>query len=135
LTVKLAGRSALVQIAPSTQQMTAHAGLVLVRELAGALGFAELLDEVTVKKRRRGFSPAQQTLALCETLIAGGDVLMMPACCAPTARRRSCADTPYPIRPRWAVSSRASTSATCVSSTAPSTSYLRGCIRCSSGRR
>ena len=73
--VKLAGRSALVQIAPSTQQMTAHAGLVLVRELAGALGFAELLDEVTVKKRRRGFSPAQQALALCETLIAGGECL------------------------------------------------------------
>ncbi|MBA3716931.1 MAG: IS1380 family transposase [Actinobacteria bacterium] len=55
--------------------MTAHAGLVLVRELAGALGLAELLDEITVKKRRRGYSPAQQALALCETLIAGGECL------------------------------------------------------------
>ena len=73
--VKLAGQSALVQIAPSTQQMTAHAGLVLVRELAGALGVAELLDRGTVKKRARGYSPAQQALALCETLIAGGECL------------------------------------------------------------
>ena len=73
--VKLAGRSALVQVAPSTQQITAHAGLVLVRELATALGVAELLDQVSVKKRARGYSPSQQALALCETLIAGGDCL------------------------------------------------------------
>jgi hypothetical protein len=73
--VKLAGRSALVEVAPSSQQMTAHAGLVLVRELTGVLGVAELLDQVTVKKRARGYSPAQQALALCETLIAGGECL------------------------------------------------------------
>jgi Transposase DDE domain group 1 len=75
LKVKLAGRSALVQIAPSTQQMTAHAGLLLVRELAEKLGVGELLDRVTVKKRARGYSPSQQALALCETLIAGGECL------------------------------------------------------------
>jgi len=55
--------------------MTAHAGLVLVRELAGALGVAELVDRVTVKQRARGYSPGQQALALCETLIAGGECL------------------------------------------------------------
>ena len=75
MTVKLARRSAPVQIAASSQQMTAHAGLVLVRELADALGVAELLDQVTVKKRARGYSPSQQALALCETLIAGGECL------------------------------------------------------------
>jgi hypothetical protein len=75
LKVKLAGRSELVQIAPSTQQITAHAGLVLVRELAATLGLPELLDRVTVKKRRRGYSPSQQALALCEMLIAGGECL------------------------------------------------------------
>jgi hypothetical protein len=75
LRVKLAGRSALVGIASSTQQMTAHAGLVLVRELAGELGVVEVVDQVTVKKRARGYSPAQQALALCETLIAGGECL------------------------------------------------------------
>jgi hypothetical protein len=75
LKVKLAGRSALVQVATSSQQMTAHAGLVLVRELAAGLGVAELLEQVTVKKRARGYRTAQQALALCETLIAGGDCL------------------------------------------------------------
>ena len=73
--VKVAGRSALVQIAPSSQQITSHAGLVLVRELWERLGIAELLDRLTVKRRRRGYSPAEQILALCETLIAGGECL------------------------------------------------------------
>jgi DDE family transposase len=75
LKVKVAGRSALVQIAPSTQQITAHAGLVLVRELAASLGVPVLLEALTVKKRRRGYSVSQQVLALCETLIAGGECL------------------------------------------------------------
>ena len=73
--VKLTERSALVRVAASGQQITAHAGLVLVRELAGRLGLGELLDRVTVKKRRRGYSPAQAILALVETLIAGGECL------------------------------------------------------------
>ena len=46
-----------------------------MRELAASLGIAELLDGVTVKKRARGYTPAQQALALCETLIAGGECL------------------------------------------------------------
>jgi hypothetical protein len=73
--VKLAGRSALVQVAASTQQLTSYAGLVLVRELVGRLGVGELLDRLTVKKRRRGYSPGQVILGLCETLIAGGECL------------------------------------------------------------
>ncbi len=73
--VKVTERSALVRVAASTQQLTSHAGLVLVRELAGRLGVGELLDCVTVKKRRRGYSPAQAILGLCETLIAGGECL------------------------------------------------------------
>jgi DDE family transposase len=75
LKVKLARRSALVQVAASSQQLTAHAGLVLVRELAERLGLRELLDTITVKKRRRGYSPGEAILALCEVLIAGGDCL------------------------------------------------------------
>jgi hypothetical protein len=71
LKVKLTERSALVEIVASGQRITAHAGLVLVRELADRLGVGELLDRVTVKKRRRGYSPAQAMLALCEVLIAG----------------------------------------------------------------
>jgi Transposase DDE domain group 1 len=75
LKVKVTERSALVEVAASTQQLTAHAGMMLVRELVGRLGVAELLDRVTVKKRRRGYSPAQAILGLCETLIAGGECL------------------------------------------------------------
>ena len=73
--VKVTERSALVQVAASSQQITAHAGLVFVRELAARLGVGELLDRVTVKKRRRGYSPSQAILGLCETLIAGGECL------------------------------------------------------------
>jgi len=73
--VKVTERSALVQIAASRQRLTSHAGLVLVRELAGRLGIGELLDRVTVKKRSRGYSPAQAILGVCETLIAGGECL------------------------------------------------------------
>jgi hypothetical protein len=73
--VKLTERSAMVRVAASTQQLTSHAGLVLVRELAGRLGVAGLLDRLTVKKRGRGYSPAQAILGLCETLIAGGECL------------------------------------------------------------
>ena len=73
--VKVTERPALVQIAASSQQLTSHAGLVLVRELAERLRLPELLDAITVKERRRGYSPAEAILALCETLIAGGECL------------------------------------------------------------
>ena len=73
--VKVTERSALVQVAASTQQLTSRAGLVLVRELAGRLGVAGLLERVTVKKRGRGYSPSPAILGLCETLIAGGECL------------------------------------------------------------
>jgi len=72
LEVTVTGRSALVRVEASSQQITAHARLVLVRELADRLRLSELLDAITVKKRAaRGSSPAQAMLALCETLIAG----------------------------------------------------------------
>jgi len=48
---------------------------VLVRELADRLGVSELLNRVTVKKRSRGYLPAQAILGFCETLIAGGECL------------------------------------------------------------
>jgi hypothetical protein len=44
-----------------------HAGLVLVRALAERLGLPALLEEITIKQQKRGYSPAQ---ALCETLVA-----------------------------------------------------------------
>jgi hypothetical protein len=65
----------LVRVAVSSQQLTAHAGLVLVRELVTRLGVAELLDRVTVKRRRRGYLPSQAILGFAEMLIAGGECL------------------------------------------------------------
>jgi len=47
----------------------------LVRELAARLGVGGLLDRLTVKRRRRGFLPAQAVMAIVETLAAGGDCL------------------------------------------------------------
>ena len=41
--MKVTERSALVQVVASGQQMTAHAGLVLVREFAGRLGVVSCL--------------------------------------------------------------------------------------------
>ena len=73
--VKVTERSALVQVVASGQQITAHSGLVFVRELAARLGVGELLDRVAVKRRRRGYRPSQVILGLCETLIAGGECL------------------------------------------------------------
>ena len=73
--VKVTERSALVQLGASSQQITAHGGLVLIRELADRLGMPALLDEITIKKRRRGYMPSQGILGLCETLIVGGECL------------------------------------------------------------
>jgi hypothetical protein len=73
--VTVTERSALVRVAASSQQLTAHAGLVLVRELWDRLGVGMLLDVIAVNKRGRGYRPAQSILALCEMLIAGGECL------------------------------------------------------------
>jgi hypothetical protein len=75
LTVKVTAGPARVEVVRSSQEITAHAGLVLVRGLAAKLGVYELLDRITVKRRRRGFSPSQAVMAIVETLAAGGDCL------------------------------------------------------------
>jgi hypothetical protein len=75
LKVKVTAGPARVEVRRSSQEITAHAGLVLVRELAARLGLGELLGRLTVKRRRRGFSPAQAVMGIVETLVAGGDCL------------------------------------------------------------
>src|SRR5712691_3268123 len=124
----------MVLVVASTQRLTAHAGLVLVRELADRLGVGGLLDGVTVKKRGRGYSPAQAILGLCETLIAGGECLDDVALLR--IRRRSfCAVTGCRKRRCWDAFCVASASAISGSSTGRWTRCLRACIRCSLGRR
>jgi Transposase DDE domain group 1 len=75
LGVKVTAGPAPVEVRRSSQEITADAGLVLVRELAARLGIGGLLDRLTVKRRRRGFSPAQAVMAIVETLAAGGECL------------------------------------------------------------
>jgi hypothetical protein len=135
LTVKVTERPALVEIAPSSQQMTAHAGLVLVRELAARLALPELLDTISVKKRRRGYSPAQQVLALCETLIAGGECLDDAALLRADSAQELLRGHAVPTRRRSDASSPASASATSASSTAAWTSSSPASSRSSTASR
>lgn len=75
MTVKLTARPEPISLERSGQRITAHAGLVLVRELGERLGLPDLLDELTLKERERGYSPSEGVMALVETLVAGGECL------------------------------------------------------------
>jgi hypothetical protein len=53
-----------------------HAGVVLIKEFIDRLGLALLLDsQLEVKERERGYSESESILALCWSLILGGDCL------------------------------------------------------------
>ena len=56
--------------------LTAHAGLVLLRDFVDKLGLAALLDaELEVKERERGYPESENILSLCWNAILGGDCL------------------------------------------------------------
>jgi hypothetical protein len=56
--------------------LTAHAGLVLLRDFIARLSLPELIDEqLQIKARQRGYPESQNVLALCWNLILGGDSL------------------------------------------------------------
>lgn len=58
------------------EQLTSHAGVVLVHELAQQLGVEQLLDaELAVKQRERGYSEGQAISALVYNLLLGGECL------------------------------------------------------------
>jgi hypothetical protein len=58
------------------EQLTSHAGVVLVHELAQQLGVEQLLDEeLEVKQRERGYSEGQAIGALVYNLLLGGECL------------------------------------------------------------
>lgn len=53
--------------------LTAHAGIVLLRDFVAQLGVAELLDQnVQVKARERGYPESENILSLCWNAILGG---------------------------------------------------------------
>lgn len=56
--------------------MTAHAGIVLLRDFIERLGLPQLIDQqIQVKARERGYPESQNILALAWNLILGGDAL------------------------------------------------------------
>jgi hypothetical protein len=58
------------------EQLTSHAGVVLVHELATRLGVEQLVDEeLQVKQRERGYSEGQAIGALVQNLLLGGECL------------------------------------------------------------
>lgn len=58
------------------EQLTSHAGVVLVHELAERLGVAQIVDEeLQVKQRERGYSEGQAIGALVHNLLLGGECL------------------------------------------------------------
>jgi Transposase DDE domain group 1 len=58
------------------EQLTSHAGVVLVHELATRLGVEQIVDEeLQVKQRERGYSEGQAIGALVHNLLLGGECL------------------------------------------------------------
>ena len=58
------------------EQLTSHAGVVLVHELATRLGVEQLVDEeLQVKQRERGYTEGQAIGALVQNLLLGGESL------------------------------------------------------------
>lgn len=58
------------------EQLTSHAGVVLVHELATRLGVEQLVDEeLQVKQRERGYTEGQAIGALVHNLLLGGECL------------------------------------------------------------
>src|SRR5262245_56405593 len=58
------------------EQLTSHAGVVLVHELARLLGVEQIVDEeVHVKQRERGYPEGQAVGGLIYNLLLGGDCL------------------------------------------------------------
>lgn len=56
--------------------LTAHAGLVLLRDFIDKLALPQLLDaQVTVKQRQRGYPESENILSLCWNAILGGACL------------------------------------------------------------
>jgi hypothetical protein len=84
--VKVTERSALVRVAASSQQITAHAGLVLVRELAARLGVGALLDRASTSLRRCGPNVRRPS-----------GVSLHPLGPAQAADRRACARRDSPL--------------------------------------
>ncbi|MGH2659551.1 MAG: IS1380 family transposase [Actinomycetota bacterium] len=65
-----------VEVATTDREITAHAGAVLLRQAAKAVGLARSIGEhLRLKKRARGLTEAQFVLAMAEAVALGADCL------------------------------------------------------------
>ena len=75
-TTTVIGKAFNFNICFSDVTLTAHAGLVLLRDFVAKLAVPQLLDaEVAVKQRERGYPESENILSLCWNAILGGDCL------------------------------------------------------------
>ena len=71
------GKAFKFQLCFRADKLTAHAGIVLLRDFIARLGVPQLLDEqIQVKARERGYPEAENILSLCWNSLLGGDCLL-----------------------------------------------------------
>ena len=71
------GKAGQFTICARRDQLTAHAGIVLLRDFMARLGVAELLvDNLHLKQRERGYPESENILSLCWNSLLGGSCLL-----------------------------------------------------------
>ena len=71
------GKAGQCTICARRDQLTAHAGIVLLRDFIDRLGVAELLDDnLQLKQRERGYPESENILSRCWSSLLGGSCLL-----------------------------------------------------------
>lgn len=67
------GQAGSFKVVTRKMNLTAQAGVVLLRDFVGKFAFNDLIDaSINVKERERGYPESENILALCWNLILGG---------------------------------------------------------------
>jgi hypothetical protein len=70
------GQVGSFEVVTRKMNLTAQAGVVLLRDFVGKFAFSDLIDaSINVKERERGYPESENILALCWNLILGGSSL------------------------------------------------------------
>lgn len=86
------------EVSTTNREITAHAGAVLVRESAAAVGLGEAVEDfLRVKKRDRGFTESESVLAITEAVALGAACLDNLGASGP---HLNCSSRPGPPRRR-----------------------------------
>ncbi len=86
-------------VSTTDRNLTVHAGAVLIRAAAQAVGLSKAITaHLELKKRARGLSEANSVLAMAEAVALGQPVSTTSRSRAPIRRRRSSGASPCPPR-------------------------------------